>query len=379
MKPTVTFVVPCYRLAHLLGECLESILTQSYREIEVLVMDDCSPDDTPAVARSFGDDRVRHVRNEPNLGHLRNYNKGIGLARGKYIWLISADDRLRSPEAVARYVHAMERHPDAGYAICPGVSLENGRETSVIRYSHLGDTDRVYRPGEFVRELAVENRVLAAAGMVHRRCYEERGAFPLDLPFAGDWYLWALFALHYGVAYIAEPLVNYREHPGSMTRVLLQDDDTILWSDDLAVRWRILDRIREAGVPELVRTWEEALVSHYVATMQAREYKGVRCKPISVGQLDESLGKYCLEPHNRARLRRAILSRLADALFYDEQYERATEAYASAVGTGDADVATRLKYTLARLGPLGRVVRRGIGAGRASARIAGSRHDGPGA
>src|ERR1700720_3711793 len=88
MKPRVTFVVPCYKLAHLLPECVNSILSQSYQDFEVLIMDDCSPDDTPEVARSFNDPRVQHIRNEPNLGHLRNYNKGISLARGEYIWLI---------------------------------------------------------------------------------------------------------------------------------------------------------------------------------------------------------------------------------------------------------------------------------------------------
>src|SRR6478672_7594179 len=58
----VSFVVPCYRLAHLLGECVDSILAQSYGDFEVLIMDDCSPDATPEVAASFSDPRVRHVR-----------------------------------------------------------------------------------------------------------------------------------------------------------------------------------------------------------------------------------------------------------------------------------------------------------------------------
>lgn len=64
-------------------------------------MDHCSPDGTPEVAKSFRDSRVVHPRNEPNLGHLRNYNKGIGLAHGRYIWLISADDYLLRPYAPA--------------------------------------------------------------------------------------------------------------------------------------------------------------------------------------------------------------------------------------------------------------------------------------
>lgn len=66
--PTVSFIVPCYKLAHLLPDCVNSILSQTYRDFEVLIMDDCSPDNTPQVAQSFPDPRVTHIRNDPNLG-----------------------------------------------------------------------------------------------------------------------------------------------------------------------------------------------------------------------------------------------------------------------------------------------------------------------
>src|SRR3954470_23433571 len=99
-NPLVSFVVPCYKLAHLLDECVHSILSQTYRQIEVLIMDDCSPDNTPDVAESFGDPRVHHIRHAHNIGHLRNYNEGIRRSRGAYVWLISADDYLRRPYVV---------------------------------------------------------------------------------------------------------------------------------------------------------------------------------------------------------------------------------------------------------------------------------------
>ena len=76
-KPRVTFVVPCYKLAGFLPACVESILRQSYADFEILIMDDCSPDNTAEVAQSFNDPRIRYIRNDPNHGHLRNYNKGI--------------------------------------------------------------------------------------------------------------------------------------------------------------------------------------------------------------------------------------------------------------------------------------------------------------
>jgi glycosyltransferase involved in cell wall biosynthesis len=61
MTPIISFVVPCYRLAYLLEECIDSILCQTYANFEVLVMDDCSPDNTPQVALSFQDPRVKYI------------------------------------------------------------------------------------------------------------------------------------------------------------------------------------------------------------------------------------------------------------------------------------------------------------------------------
>ena len=136
MNPTVSFVVPCYKLAHLLGECVDSILGQTYRDFEVLIMDDCSPDNTAEVAQSFTDPRVRHVRNEPNLGHLRNYNKGIELARGKYVWLISADDRLRRPYVLERYVRCLMNIQKSAMSFVLVFVCEVGRSWmfSIIRF-----------------------------------------------------------------------------------------------------------------------------------------------------------------------------------------------------------------------------------------------------
>src|SRR3981081_4624729 len=135
MTPTVSFVVPCYKLAHLLPECIDSMLCQTYGDFEVLIMDDCSPDKTPEVAESIQDDRVKYIRNDANLGHLGNYNKGIKLTRGKYVWLVSADDYLRRAYVLPRYVNLLDRNSQVGYTFCPGVGVRNGRETQILGYS----------------------------------------------------------------------------------------------------------------------------------------------------------------------------------------------------------------------------------------------------
>src|SRR5690242_680204 len=165
--PIVSFVVPCYKLAHLLPECVTSILGQSYRRFEVLILDDCSPDNTAEVAGGFHDARIMHVRNERNLGHLQNYNHGIAMARGRYVWLISADDKLRTPLILERYLQVMEANPRVGYACCPAISLDNDVETELE--GSISKRDTIFAGKKFARRLLQQgNFVIAASGMVRR-------------------------------------------------------------------------------------------------------------------------------------------------------------------------------------------------------------------
>lgn len=259
--PVVTFVVPCYKLAHFLGECVDSILAQTYRDFEVLIMDDCSPDETPTVAQSYADPRVRHIRNEPNLGHLRNYNKGIELARGQYLWLISADDRLREPFVLDRFVAALDFHPDASFVFCPAMRFNEQGETGI--YGAHGDARRVFRRGEFLRFLAAGNSVSAPAALARKDYYDRIGGFPLDLPFAGDWYIWARFALDGQVLYLPEPMVSYRAHANNMTKGFLGQKTAALVRDELEVLWRVRGDAEKAGDSGAVAHLEQAIEGDY--------------------------------------------------------------------------------------------------------------------
>jgi len=359
--PKVTFVVPCYKLAHLLPDCVNSILGQTHTNLEILILDDCSPDNTPEVAATFTDPRVRHIRNDPNLGHLRNYNKGIGLATGEYIWLISADDRLRRPYVLEKYVAAMEANPRVGYAICPGFSLMGDTETEVIRYSVLGPNDEILDGRKFLQSLLITNHVLSAAGMVRKSVYDTHGAFPLDLPFAGDWYLWSLFALHYDVAYFAEPMVNYREHAGSMTQALIDKDIRTLSSDDLEVRWRVRAQIEKAGQTQLLRQCDDALARDYAYFLAARSYRGVSAPPMSDQEFKASVAAHTDDAGVRSTMARKAFTALADECYARHEYRAAAPHYLRALRHNVTDFTLWMKLGLLCLGDAGYALRRRLG------------------
>ncbi len=332
MAPKVTFVVPCYKLAHLLPECVNSILAQTYRDFEILIMDDCSPDDTPQVARSFsGDPRVLYIRNDPNLGHLRNYNKGLKMARGEYVWLMSADDRLRSPHILERYVKVMEENPQVGYAFCPGMALENGHETRVLPYSRHGDKDAIFDGREFLLKLLKGNFVLAAAGMARKECYEKAGYFPLDIPYAGDWYIWLIFALYYDVAYFAEPMVDYRMHELTITTHFTQKEARVFTADGPSVLWRIKQAAERTNHKAVARRCEEYIVDRYRYYMMSQIWK-ISPYTMTFEEYEESLHRNAIRQDELARVGARVNARLADGYCLHREFDQALQFYKRGLG-----------------------------------------------
>lgn len=262
MDPLVSFVVPCYKFGHFLKECVDSILLQTYPNFEVLIMDDCSPDNTPEIARGFHDLRVKHIRNECNLGHLRNYNKGIGLSRGKYVWLMSADDKLRVVNVLERYVTLMESHPNVGYVFCPGVVIKDGVETRTS--GSYGTQDWILKGHDFLLDLLNANCIVASSGMVRRQCYDRCSLFPADLPCAGDWFLWCIFAVPYEVAYLSEPMVNYRVHGSNMTKSIMEREWPVRAKEDFLVLWRVKEMSQKYRQRAVVEKCEHLIAYQYV-------------------------------------------------------------------------------------------------------------------
>src|SRR5437660_6526968 len=103
-KPLVSIIIPCYNQAQYLAETIDSALAQTYRPIQVLVVNDGSPDDTEKVARAYGD-RIDYIYRE-NGGLSAARNTGIARATGFYLKFLDSDDQLH-PEQIARQMDAL--------------------------------------------------------------------------------------------------------------------------------------------------------------------------------------------------------------------------------------------------------------------------------
>lgn len=321
-NPKVSFVIPCYKLAHLLGECVRSILAQTYDDFEILIMDDASPDNTMEVASSFGDERVQYIRNPQNLGNLENYNKGIHLSRGAYVWLISADDYLIKPYVLARYVELMNANPNVGYTFCPGVSLKNGQPAGIT--GTYSSHDCVIKGHHLLKRLMVNNFILAASVLVRRECYKTISVFPLEsdwkgtrveMRWLGDWYLWCLFALAYDVGYFAEPMVCYREHDLSMSNSITQKEIVKTCADsDLGMLWMVRQRAADAGLDKISADCMRALVNEYYQQGVGKRYRA-STYAMSVHDFEKSIDRVCDNESDKVKIRARFFEGAGDRHF----------------------------------------------------------------
>jgi len=354
MIPRVSFVVPCYKHGHFLLDCVRSILGQSYEDLEIVIMDDCSPDDTPAIARALNDRRVRYVRNERNLGHLANYNKGIGLTRGEFIWLINVDDYLRSPDVLMRFVAALDAHPTAAYVFCPAVAVRNGVEEAP--HGSHGGVDRLISGNAFVAQLVARNTVPTPAVMVRRSSYDRVGVFPADMPHAGDWFQWCRHALHGDVAYVAEPMVCYRRHDANMSTFYLENPVALV-ADEMRVRFRVKALAEELGRKEIARAALEGIAADYTARVTLGLFEGWR-RGLTYEQFEMSLWEQCLDPHDVSWITATVLAGLGDAYYARREREAARTCYQRALRYTPFAGSSFAKLALMRAGVAGDWVRR---------------------
>jgi glycosyltransferase involved in cell wall biosynthesis len=365
LTPRVSFIVPCYKHGHFLKDCLGSILSQTFTDLEVLIMDDCSPDDTPAIARTFTDPRVRHIRNERNLGHLANYNRGISLARGEFIWLINVDDYLRRPYVLERFVAALDANRRAAYVFCPAVKVRDEAEAETIM-AH-GGADRVFPAADFLESLMAANMVPTPAVMVRRVSYERRGVFPLDLPHAGDWYQWCNHAFYGDVAYVAEPMVCYRIHDSNMTKTYYGRPEALM-ADLVSVRRRVRDLAAQAGLSRVVRAANTAIVAEYAFRIMEGVDSALHVG-MTFAQFERSLASLSNDEAEKRTLTARVCAVLGDARYAGGDVRGARAYYRQSLAIEPLDPATWLKLALAATGAAGRVARSALPALLAALRL----------
>jgi glycosyltransferase involved in cell wall biosynthesis len=197
--PAVSVIIPTYNRAHLLDRAIKSVLSQTYQDFEVIVVDDGSSDNTEDVIKSIGDARLLYVRHEKNVGSNAARNTGIRLARGKYISFQDSDDEWH-PDKLERQVPVLEDNPDVG-------GVYSG-------FWRIKDGDRIYFPfpsrrprnGHINESLLYGNFVTTQALLIRADVLRKTEGFDEKIPRLQDWELMLRLSKVCRFRFIDEPL-----------------------------------------------------------------------------------------------------------------------------------------------------------------------------
>lgn len=208
----ISVLLPVYNCPRYVGAAIESILAQSLGDFELLIIDDGSTDETPSVLERYTDPRIRHLR-QTNRGLAGTLNVGIEMARGEFIARQDQDD-LSHPDRLAKQLAYFHANPSC---VLLGTAAEilEGENRSGRFHRHPTDPTRLRY------ELLFNNPFVHSSVMFPRGSVREVGGYSTDPSRQPpeDYELWSRLARRGPVANLSDPLLVYREIPGSMSRV----------------------------------------------------------------------------------------------------------------------------------------------------------------
>ena len=212
MNDLISIVLPVYNGEKYLRESIDSVLAQTFPNWELLIMDDCSTDASPLIAKEYAsiDSRIHYYRNEKNLKLPNNLNKGFSFAKGNYLTWTSDDNRYK-PQALEVMINKLhETKAQFAFASCRVID-EKGNE---IEYITVGEKSAM--------DIVGSNSV-GACFLYSREVYKTVGAYDPSMELVEDFDYWQRIFAVFEVAPISEILYEYRWHKDALTSTMRRD------------------------------------------------------------------------------------------------------------------------------------------------------------
>ncbi|MDD2273215.1 MAG: glycosyltransferase [Desulfuromonadaceae bacterium] len=212
--PIVSVILPIYNKAPFLREAISSILSQSFQDFELIIVDDKSTDNSVAIAEEFNDRRIRFFNNTRNMGQANTLNNGIEKATGKYVTFAHGDD-IWLNSFLERHVTLLDQHS--------GVNVSHARAHSVDEAGNVssGPLKNEKHPYAITDHQTALKRLMRGSYLTTPTAFLRKSSLPYfnnRFVFACDWELWLrLAAAGNDFLYIDEPLIYYRHSPNNVT------------------------------------------------------------------------------------------------------------------------------------------------------------------
>jgi glycosyltransferase involved in cell wall biosynthesis len=255
--PRVTVLLAVCNGEPFLGDAIRSVLGQTFRDFELLVIDDASNDGSPATLAAFGDPRLRVVRNEENLGLTRSLNVGLALTESEYVARLDADD-LSLPGRLERQVAFLDAHPEAGVVAAQGIPIDvRGRRLFRVGWWHR--EWRRPRDGAALDWYRMFDTPFIHSSVMFRRALvrDELGGYDESFLLSQDAELWMRAARRVRLANLDTPLVAMRISPSSLTADPARRERRGTREQKIAILHAAMrDVLRDGDVPRrIAETW----------------------------------------------------------------------------------------------------------------------------
>ena len=242
--PKVSIVIPTHNRAALIGRAVRSALAQSERDIEVIVVDDGSRDDSAALLAAIGDPRLRVVRHDSNRGIPAARNSGLAAARGEWLAWLDSDDLAR-PRRIERQLRFLARNPDIALAgSCAGMIRPDGRRRRAIRVPPFSTAQ--------IEAWLLFRAPFQQSALIGRTAILRAYPYRAENPVCEDLDVFLRVARDHRTANMAEVLVDRLSHPGQITR-----------TDDGAIDARMAELLRP-GLERLGMAFDAADLDRHI-------------------------------------------------------------------------------------------------------------------
>ena len=211
----VTVAIAAYNMARYLPESIDSALAQNYRDVELLVVDDGSTDDTKTVVRQYGKGVRYHY--QANAGVANAYNRALALAKGEYVHFLDADDVL-TPDVTDRLAQLLDDFPGAGLAYGDALVMDGGGNVYGTRTAPASFNGRRLIPSaEAFKELLRGCHITTSAVMLRKSALTCVAPFRQKAVPGEDWDMWLRVAAEYDIVHLPIYACYYRVHGESIT------------------------------------------------------------------------------------------------------------------------------------------------------------------
>lgn len=290
---TVSVIIPNYNHAKYLEQRIESVLNQTFKDFELIILDDCSTDNSKNIIEDYSNrfPFISSFYNKQNSGSpFIQWDSGVNKAKGDFIWIAESDD-FAEPDFLEKTTSIMLNNPNTGLVYTDSNVIDeqtntgyfiSGKQASLFKSSKW--LNHYFNSGkdEISDHLFLENSIYNVSSVLFRKSkYKEACGAGISMKFCGDWLLYIRILLISDIAYIALPLNTFRIHPGSSVNNYFRSNDYLR---ELFIVYSFV--VKNISLSPL----KKFMITKKIIIAAARRLKHfVKKPPVMAGRLNKSI------------------------------------------------------------------------------------------